>query len=230
MRAHRMRAEVGNTSPPILAFGSGSIITTTSGSHTHSNISIGSAFSDRRVIIGLVYRFDPTTETASPAVTVAGVSCNLIVRAVREDTASNTRVGAAIYISSSIISTGITASVVVSSSLSQLTRSFIGAYTIRKASLTLAQTNTSGPTTGSINPSIITSAQTANQVGIAVGAFSTTSTLTGYSVSGPVSTNYNTGTISSSSMILGTITGSGDITFNSTGTGSGSRSVLAVWS
>lgn len=216
---------------PLLVFGAGSYNTSSATSHTYTSISIGSENAYRRVVVGLAYRLNATTDPALPTVTVGGVSTTAITSSV-SDTSTNSvvRVGCALYVTDDFVPSGATANVVVSGGTRTLTRSFISTYALIKDKYSLLTSGSSANGSASASASwsyfvFIGSPDPA----ISIGAAGTLNTLTGFSVSGPATTDYDSGIQSNGALISTTNTGSGTTTFTSTGLSSTARISYAVW-
>lgn len=215
---------------PLLLFGAGDYITTSSTSHTYTGISIGSENAYRRVIVGLTYRLNTTTDPALPTMTVGGGATTVITSSVNDtSTSSVVRVGVALYITSDFVPSGATANIVVSGGSRTLSRSFISTYALikDKYSLFTSASTANGSASSSASWGFFTVSD--EFVSVAIGAAATLNTLTGFSVSGPATTDYSSGIQSNGALISTTRTGNGTITFTSTGLSSTARISYAVW-
>ena len=66
------------------------------------------------------------------------------------------------------------------------------------------------------------------EVGVAVGGAGTLSTLTSFSLTGAVTSNYNSGVQEFGGLVTG-VAGTGNITYTSVGTSASMYALLAVW-
>lgn len=215
---------IGTANKVQLFFGAGASSSASQNSITFTGVDIGPVSSNRRVVVCVFIRIAATV-TADPVVTVAGQSTSLI--AVSGGT-TNPSGRLHVYITDAAVTSGTTASVVVTAGGGQLsTRLFISTYAlIKTGALVLGQSDAS---TSGTNPSTQTSSLSATQVGIFVASGSTSFDLTSLTLSGPVTTDYNN-QISLSIMASGTLTGTGTCTATTVGTGSNARTILVTWS
>lgn len=227
MRSHRMRAAKSKF-VPVLTWHDGDFNTTTASSHTYT-LDIGTASGKRYVVVGLSYRIGATTVPDPPSVTVGGQSTSVISANYSTSTASVVRVGVVIYRTVNPVTTGTTASVVVTTNSANFTRSFVSSYSLSyENNPTTLQTANQGD--GTTNPvSVSSSLKTASNVGLVVASGATSSALTGISATGDITTDYNSGVQSLGALLSGTVTGTGTITITATGTGSNVRAALALW-
>lgn len=216
------------TVKPLLTFGQGAFDTSSQLSYTFSNLNIGTANTNRRVIVGIAFRRDATTSPAYPTVTVAGQSCTRIIGEISNTTTSSVlRVGMAVYITDAAVTSGSTANVVVSyASGVTMTRCFTSTYSIVKNGTLVQESALSGAS----NPTI-TSIKTSNMVGVAVSGSSTTGSITSDpTITGPVSVDYASGVQGTAAYMSATVTGAGAIDFTTNGTGAQSRAAVVLWS
>lgn len=210
---------------PVLTFGAGAFDTVDQTTVTFAGLSIGTANASRRVIVCCAFRLDTSTSPTYPTVTVGGLGTTGVSGSISDTTSSNVvRVGVAVYITNGFIQSGTTANVVVTRAGTTLTRCFVSTYSIVKGAGLLVVDNQAG----SANPTNYTSTKTAQQVGVAVAGAGTTGTLTGFSLTGAVTSNYNSGVQELGGLASG-IAGTGTITYTSTGTSSTMRALLVVW-
>jgi hypothetical protein len=215
------------TAKPVLTFGEGDFTISDLLSYTFSNLNIGTANTNRRVIVGIAVRRNATISPAYPTVTVAGQSCTRIIGELSSTgTSSAIRVGMAVYITDAAVTSGSTANVVVAySSGPTMTRCFASTYSIVKNGTLVQESALSG----SSNPTI-TSTKTSNMVGVAVSGSGTTGTISAPTITGPVSVDYASGIQEAGAYISATVTGAGDIEFDAYGTGATSRAAVVLWS
>lgn len=216
--------------PPTLTFGAGASSATDGLSYTFS-LSIGAADANRRVIVGVVYRRDATTSPAFPTVTVAGQACTRVDGIMNDTSTSNTfRIAAAIYITDAAVTTGTTASVVISyASGSNMTRGMASTYSIVKPTALVQEfsdTASGAPT------ATITSTKTVSMVGVAVLSSSVTTSISSTSITGEATVDFDSGTVDTTGAYeSATVTGSGTITFTTSGSGTPtSRAVVVLYS
>lgn len=225
MLTHFLRTVNG---PPSITFGSGATNVTTAQTYTFSGMSIGTANPRRFVVVTFLYRI-AATFVADPTVTVAGQSCTLLTAA---GNTGNPHARQVVYITDSPVTTGTTADVFIDANGTQsLTRAFIASYAVTSSSpLVSTQTDNTGATV----PAVVTinsNVTRPTQVGIFAAGAGTNGSLTSFTVSGPLSTDYDTGLVSSTSgMISATVTGTGNCTATTTGTNSTNRAILVAWS
>jgi hypothetical protein len=213
----------GNTTPR-LTFQAGTFTTTDTSSPSFS-MAIGAAVPYRRIIVCLSFRLDTSTNPNFPTVTVAGQSCTRVTGIIQDTTTSNvTRVGSAIYLTDANVTSGTTATVAISRSGTLFTRTFAATYSIVKNN-PLVAVNTQAQLA---NPTTFTSPKQASQVGVAVGGAGTLSTLTSFSLTGAVTSNYNSGVQEFGGLVTG-VAGTGNITYTSVGTSASMYALLAVW-
>lgn len=210
---------------PVLTFGAGTFTTVDNSTITFSSLGIGAANTFRRVIVCCAFRLDVSTNPAYPTVTVGGASTTRISQWISNTTTSSVaRVGVALYITTGYFATGTTANIVVTRSGTLITRCFASTYSIVKNGTLVVVDNQAG----SANPTNYTSTKTAAQVGVAVAGAGTLSTLTSFSLTGAVTSNYNSGVQESGGLATG-VAGTGTITYTSVGTSSTMYALLVVW-
>jgi hypothetical protein len=226
MLSHGLRAARYAFLPQIY-FGGGATSTTTQNSTTFTSLAIGPPSPNRRVIVCAYYR-EAFTYTADATCTVAGQSTSSI--AVTGGTA-NPFLRMIAYITDAAVTSGTTANVVITVPVGEtMTRCFVAAYSIvKETAIVLDQADAS---VAASNPSTQTSSITTDKVGLFFGLAGTSGSLSSLSLSGPVTTNYNTGIIgSASALATATITGgTGTCSATTTGTSSVARTILVTWS
>jgi len=226
MLSHGLRAAARYAFLPQIYFGGGATSTTTQNSTTFTSLAIGPPSPNRRVIVCAYYR-QAFTYTADATCTVAGQSTSSV--AVTGGTA-NPFLRMVVYITDAAVTSGTTANVVITVPAGEtMSRCFVAAYSITKeTALVLGQADAS---TASGNPSTQTSSITTDQVGLFFGQAGTNGTLTAFSLSGPVTTDYNTGIVANGALATSTITGgTGTCSATPTGTSSVARTILVTWS
>jgi hypothetical protein len=202
-------------SVPTLTFGAGAFSTNDTSTYTFTSIGIGAASSNRYVVVAVGQR---GVAEASATVTVAGQSCTQLAE-------TGTGAKLHLFITDAPVTTGTTATVVVSCS-SGRTRCFISTYALSgQNDLSYLEASASGT-----NPCNVTSAKTAQEVGVAVGHAVTTGSLSAMNISGPATSNYNSGVQELGCLLAATVTGSGTVSFSTTGNSSSARAIIAVWS
>jgi hypothetical protein len=227
MLHHALRIKAASF--PQIIFGAGRTSTVTQNSTTFSFVPIGQNIPDRRVIVCVLYRVDNTTYVSPATVTVAGQSCSVVAGSNSAGSPTTAYIRTAIYITDAAVSGTVPNIVVTAPTGESMTRCFMSAHAIIKSTaLVLDQAVATGAT--GTNPSSQTSTLKTGQTGIFLAAASTTGTLTGMSVSGPLTVNYDTGVVSSGALITSTVTAAGTCTATPTGTGATARTVLATWS
>lgn len=208
--------------PPTLSFGAGAASATDSVSYTFSNHAIGTAAANRYVIVFVQFR---SSDGASGVTcTVGGQNCSALSGAAL---AGGTNNFLYIFISDGVIASGSTASVVITGPSQTATACRIATYALYSSRPT---PNYYDASTASANPQTISSPLAIGQVGFVAATANTTSGLSSFSVSGPITQDYSSGIIEFSAIIAATLTGSGTVTFTTVGTGSTSRAVLVTWS
>lgn len=213
---------------PVLQWHQGSFNITTASSYTYS-LNIGTASAYRYVVVGVTYRIGATTNPALPTLTVAGQSTSIVVFNGNTATSSSIRVVAAIYRTVSPVTTGTSATVILTSNSDPFTRSFVSAYSLTYPGVPDVL-ETANPGDTGTNPVTLSAAtKTTSNVGLVIASGATSSSLTGISASGPITTNYNSGSQSNGALLTGTVTGTGTITITTTGTGSNVRTAMVVW-
>lgn len=209
---------------PILTFGAGGVQLTDGSTSTISGLSIGTASDQRYIVVVTRYRF--AVETINlPTLTIGGQSCDLVV----SDTATG-RIKDAIWITSTALTTGTTANVVLTApSGSTITSLFAATYSLVKYGAPIL-TGSEGSDSSAGSITVSSTLDTNTQVGVLSGIGVTTGTLTAISVSGAATQNYNSGVSESGALLAATLTGSGNVTISVTGTSASARAVFATWS
>lgn len=205
------------TISPILIFGEGRTDTVNRTTYTFSNMDLNEPSYNRYIIVAFNERgVDPNA-----TVTVAGQSCTQRVLL-----GGGTNSFGNLFVTNSPITTGTSGDVVISNTTerSAVRVATYALYTSRPMPNYIATEETQS------NPRTITSPLASNQVGIVYGQANTSSSLSNFTVSGPIVQNYYSGISENGAMIVATITGSGTVTFATTGTGSGARAFVATWS
>jgi hypothetical protein len=212
-----------------LVFGEGRYSTTDSTSYTFSDVNIGTANANRYVVVCLAYRLNATTNPDLATVTVAGQSTTAIADVQpNRSTSSVARFPAVLYITDEPVETGTTATIAVTSGGRTFTRCFMATYALTKNG-TIVTTELQQSSDNPTSPVSFTVTKPSGHVGIGMLGASTSSTLTGMSVSGQATQDYNSSIFESAGLLTATVTGSGDITFTTTGTSTQPRSIVAVW-
>jgi len=226
--SHALRAASGSLL--LLEFGSGTATGTNATSYSFTGMSIGTANSGRYVVVCISYRQDANTSPDYPTVTVAGQSTTLIASTQNSTaTTSVVRTGAAIYLTDNPVTSGTTATVAISKNAVNFSRMFASTYAITKnAPLVLVDSQASAIGTPT-SPQDFTVSKSSSQVGVGMLAAFTNNTLTSFAVSGVGTENYNSGVLENGGLLSATITGSGTLTFTTTGTDSTPRCCLAIW-
>jgi len=230
MLSHSLRAASIYASLPNIAFGAGAYDITDQNSTTFSSIAIGTALPTRKVLVCVGYRVISATYVSPATITVAGQSCSVIAQSNSAGGPGTAYIFAAVYITNAAVTSGTTANVVVTVPSGEImSRCFVSTYSITKNSaLSLDQALATGAT--GANPSTQTSTLMTGQVGVFVALASTTSGLTSMSLSGSLTSNYNSGVQELGILASGIVTGAGNCTATTVGTGSTARTILATWS
>lgn len=209
-------------SPPTLAFGAGSTNTANQNDYTFTGLSISSAAANRYVLVFVQVR--STDGGTGVTCTVGGASTTALSGEALEGGTNN---WLWCFVSDSPVTTGTTATLVISipGSPTACRLATYALYTSRPNSVVTQSIGVAG--TG---VQTLSSALTASEVGVAFGAGTTAGTITAVSISGPVTSDYNSGISESSGVIAATITGAGTITFTVSGTSTTARLLTAIWS
>lgn len=211
---------------PVLSFHYGAASIVDQSTVTFTAADIGTANESRNVIVCCAYRTDPSTDDSFPTVTVGGAATTRVAGQVNTTAGTVNRIGVALYITSNYFPTGSTADIVVTRGGTVLTRCLVSAYRIVKNGplVVVLNQNTSPGSTVFVNNTL----QTADRVGIAVLGAETTSALSAFSLSGAVTSDFNSGVQELGGLASG-MSSLGFITYSSTGSGSSVRALLVVW-
>ena len=212
--------------------GSASLLATFS-SNSFTGVPIGTASSNRYIVVGIGYRFNSTADNSAPTVTVNGQSCSVVESSYSNTTTSAAvRTGCILYITDAPVTTGTSTTIVVNGGTRQFTRVFLSAYAITPSSggvpVGTSQKTPSDTTSFATNSHAVTLSN--GMVGTVMCHVSTASTVTGLSVSGPVTENYNVRPNSSSGFLSATINSSGTVVTTAMGTSANARTITTVWS
>jgi hypothetical protein len=215
-----------------LTFNAGGAQFTDGNTSTVAGLSIGTANVNRYVVIALRTRTTPASEDALPAsVTVAGQSCSLVVFV--DNASGTTGICNAIYITDNPVTTGTTADIVVTAPVGETLNSIgVSSYSLitfgTKPRVLYTDFKVSAASTAGYS---INSPWKTGNFGIVSGTAGTNSNLTNFTMSGSgvVTQDYSSGITEFAAQITGTLTGTGDITFTTTGSQSVSRMTMAIW-
>jgi len=228
-------ASIGPNQPTIssLTFNAGGTQLTDGSTQTVTGLSIGTANANRYVAIVLRVRYSTAfSEDGLPAsVTVGGQSCSVV--AFVNNSGGTTFIGHAIYVTDEPVTSGTTADIVVTAPTGEtLTSTFASSYSLitfgSKPRVIYTSFEVSSSSTGGHD---INSPWQSGDFGIVAGAAATGVGLTNFTMStaSAATQDYSSGVSELGALITGTLKGEGDIEFTTTGAGSTTRIVMAIW-
>lgn len=208
-----------------LTFNAGGV-QTADGTTNTLNLSTGTANANRYIVTVIRYRTS-VAAAGLPTLTVNGQSCSVVV----SDTITTTRVRVAIYITNAPVTGGGTANFVLTApSGTTLTSTFMASYSIISTGVTPSLIHSNNSVVPA-STTVIYSPFVSGNYGIVMSMAATDNNLSDLtmSASGVATQNYDSGEVEFGILLSAKLIGSGNITFTSIGDMSRTMPLMAIW-